>query len=224
MTTMHSLSIGLLLLIIAPAAAAADAEVSPYRADCIKALRYTEELANTGTYKIRVQRCEEQRASENLDTSRRDRLRYRTEAVQERITRNSRARVQRIIPEAETARQRFDRFQRIYTPEDTYKKLQRNMIPTRVNPYVKTTTKPVGYNRYAPQTSTSVVKKRITYTRPSRRIIKQDALMQTRSSRFESGDTYQKELLKALDACSHITNRFHRNNCVRTEQIKAGTR
>jgi len=223
MNALRSLSIGILLLCLVPVTQASETD-TPYRDDCIKALRYTEELANTGTYKIRVQRCIDERTDDNLDTSRRDRLRYRTEAVQERITRDSRARVQRVIPEAETARQRFDRFQKIYSPQDTYKKLQRNMIPTRVNPYVKTTTAPVGYNRYAPQTSKSVVKKRINYERPSRRIIKQDALMQTRSSRFESGDTYQKELLKALDACSHITNRFHRNNCIRTEQIKNGTR
>jgi hypothetical protein len=223
MSIRHSFSIGILLLILAPAVAA-DTEVSPYRDDCLKALRYTEELANTGTYKIRVQRCEEQRADENLDTSRRDRLRYRTEAVQERITRNSRARVQRVIPEPETETERFDRFQKIYTPQETYKRLQKSYVPTRVNTYQKTTVKPVGYNRYAPQTSKSVLTKRINYSRPSRRIIKQDALMQTRSSRFESGDTYQKELLKALDECSHISNRFHRNNCIRTEQIKNGTR
>lgn len=211
MNTLHSLSIGLLLLVLAPVTQAAETVEVPYRDECIKALRFTEELANTGTYRIRIERCIEERANENLDTSRRDRIRMRTEAVQERIKRNSRARVQRVIPEAETDRERFDRF-------------QTNYVPTRVNPYQKTTVKPVGYNRYTPQTSESVFEKRINFSRPSRRIIKQDALMQTRSSRFESGDTYQKELLKALDTCSHITNRFHRNNCVRTEQIKNGTR
>lgn len=220
-----SIFIGLLSIVSITTAQAQEVESNElYKKQCITALRITPALAEVGTYSLRIDECIADKEYAELNLSRRGgRTQARIEEIKERITTDNRARISRVIPPIETYEERFDRFQEINSAENAYRMLEQNRTTTRESIYQRAQTRDTGYDAYKPVVTPSVLERRITYTRPSRRLIKEDALMQTRSSRFESGDVYQEELLRALDACSEITNNFHRNNCIRTEQRKTGS-
>ncbi len=81
---------------------------------CILALKLTPELAETGSYKIRVDSCVRQRESLRLGMDRNLRNKLRVQEVMEHLTRNSRAINYRVIGTPETAAERHKRWNAMY--------------------------------------------------------------------------------------------------------------
>ncbi|MBM3231727.1 hypothetical protein FJZ28_05415 [Candidatus Peregrinibacteria bacterium] len=81
---------------------------------CILALKLTPELAETGSYKIRIDTCVRQREALRLSIDRNLRNKLRVEDVMERLTRNSRAINYRVVGTPETAAERQNRWNAMY--------------------------------------------------------------------------------------------------------------
>lgn len=226
MNILRSLTIGTLIFGMSiPSLAAEETAIGTdeERAACAHSLGLSPALAETGSYKIRIDNCIHERWQALQTIERTNRLQLRAESVLDRITRNSRSYIHRPIAEAQTPAERFDRFQQLYDADSTYRLLERNKPSLRENAYERAVERSVGYTPYRPEASQPRNDRQIDTARPSRRMIKQDAYDQTRESRIQSADVYQSQLHDALNACEHIENSFHRNNCVRSELRKVGS-
>lgn len=107
-------------------------EIQSERDACMKALGLEPYMLEKGTYKIRVDACLEQRLATSAQNERQWRLQLRAKAVQERMSRNSRAALQRVIGLPETATQRSDRRKEVEAERAEYLELQRsNARPSR---------------------------------------------------------------------------------------------
>lgn len=219
-------TIGMFLFaIVAPVAQATDAVIgtSEERAQCAKSMSLSD-LVDTGSYSLRIDNCVRQLRQAEQTIERRQRLQLRAESVLDRITRNSKAYIHREIEQAPTPQQRSDRLRQLYNAENTYRKLEQNRPSLRESVLERTHRRltELQYTPYVPVTSESSFDRQITTTRPSRRLIKENAYDFTRQTRIESADAYQKILNDALAGCAHISNSFQRSNCVRSTLRKAG--
>lgn len=104
------------VLITGPALLFAETSVDDKQA-CIQALQLTPELAETGTYKIRVDSCVRTRENLRLSQDRNLRNTMRAAKVQERLTRNSRVINYRTVETPETPAERQERWNTIYGDE-----------------------------------------------------------------------------------------------------------
>lgn len=117
MTHTRSAAISLaFVLITGPALLFAESPVDDTTA-CIQALQLTPELAETGTYKVRVETCVRMRENLRLSQDRNLRNTLRAEKVQARLTRNSRVINYRSVGAVETPAQRQQRWNAIYGDE-----------------------------------------------------------------------------------------------------------
>lgn len=114
MSIKHPAAISLaFVLITGPLLSFADMSVNDTEA-CIQTLHLTPELAETGSYKIRVESCVRQRQSLRLHQDRNLRETLRKQKTLERITRNSKA-VQSRITGIETPSARMQHWKQTYT-------------------------------------------------------------------------------------------------------------
>ncbi len=142
--------------------------------DCLRLLRLDADIAEAGTYKVRMVNCvnEKIRGSEVGDVNRKHRLSLRAKKVQDAFRARS-------VDSLQFSKEKYQ---------------------------VKKGNITVFFRKVVPS----------TYSRPSRRSIKQKAtLQQTRSSKARDSQVYQQRWKAAVDACKHISNSFHRENCVR---------
>lgn len=215
----------LLCITCVPYAAADDAVIGTpeERTQCAKSMGLSD-LADTGSYSLRIDNCIRQLRQAEQTIDRTQRLQLRAESVLDRITRNSKAYIHREIEQAPTPQQRSDRLRQLLNAENTYRKLEQNRPSLRESVLERTNRRltELQYTPYVPVTSESSYDRQITTTRPSRRRIKENAYDFTRQTRIESADAYQKILNDALAACAHISNNFQRGNCVRSALRKAG--
>ncbi|PIR51279.1 hypothetical protein COU78_02150 [Candidatus Peregrinibacteria bacterium CG10_big_fil_rev_8_21_14_0_10_49_24] len=101
-------------------------EIQDERDACMKALGLEPYMLEKGTYKIRVDACLEQRLATSAQNERQWRLQLRAEKVQERISRNSRSAIQKVIGLPETAAERSDRRKELEQERAEYSELQQS--------------------------------------------------------------------------------------------------
>lgn len=220
MNNMTIALIGLIFSINIPAVAAQEVPLGTEneRTDCATSMGLDASFTDIGSYSIRIDTCIRDRLHALRTAKRTERLRTRAISIQKRISRNS-----RIV--TETPAERFDRFKSIYNADDTYRKLEVNKESLRetVQELSKQTSR-TGYKLFIPTTTESILLRKTDEPRRSRRLIQQDVEdTQTRASRMESADIYQEKLKNAFEECSHITNGFQRNNCVRSARRRIGS-
>jgi hypothetical protein len=117
MTIAHPAAITLaFVLITGPALLFAETSVDDKQA-CIQALQLTPELAETGTYKVRVEACVRTRQNLRLSQDRNLRNTLRAEKVQERLTRNSRVVNYHTVATPEIPAEKQKRWDAIYGKE-----------------------------------------------------------------------------------------------------------
>lgn len=157
--------------------------------ECLNILRLDKDIAERGTYKVRMVQCvnEKIRAAEVGDLDREYRLNLRAQKIR-RAFESGRLNAARSVSQPANA------------VED------RRVVPT------------TQFRRYTTNTtSRDSSNENVSHARPSRRSIKARAVQLTRSSKQRASDEYQQRWLEAVQACEGIDNNFHRSNCIRRQ-------
>jgi len=202
-----SLTIGTLLLILAPVTYAQQTNISLDEDDyeaCLQILRLPKSIATKGTYKLRMDQCIDQRvhAREFGYNSENDRLTQRVLRTQTGLSAGTiRAPVQ-----SQDIRRYLNPRQNISTDVVT-------SIEDRLNARLQKS----FLKDFAEKQITNVY-----YERPSRRSIKDRAYSQTREDKQLESEVFQSRWNEAVHECSAITNNFTRTNCIRGELRRLG--
>lgn len=163
--------------------------------DCLTLLRLSADIADRGTYRMRMAECvnEQLRSKEVGDVDREHRLSLRAKQVMEAF---QSGRLSATTRSVDTRVFRNSNYQRVNNTEVTSQAT----------------------------TSATNATHRTAHSRPSRRSIQDGAYSQSIADKKAESALYQQRWQAALESCKQLSSHFHRNNCIRKHLRQAGLR
>lgn len=155
--------------------------------ECLRLLRLDADIADRGTYKVRMVACVNDilHSKEVGDVDRERRLSLRTQRVLNSLA-GTTGTIARSVDTKRFVKSDFTVPNGNFSITVFYRSLQTE-------------------DQYSTE----------SYSRPSRRSIKANALQQTRASKARQFNEVRERKQSAREACEGIENSFHRQNCVR---------